>query len=337
MKILGIESSCDETAASVVENGTKIISSSIASSCKLHQKTGGIIPEQAARQQIKSIIGIINQALIPLKDKKPDAIAVTVGPGLIGSLLVGVETAKTLAYLWKKPIIPVNHLVGHVYANWLDTPSIPKFPAIALVVSGGHTDLVYIKEHGKLQWLGGTRDDAAGEAFDKTARLLKLPYPGGPSISKKASLALNNIPENKLNILPRPMVNKKTYDFSFSGLKTAVLNLVNNEKDISQSEIAAQTQEAIVDTLISKTIKAVNEYKPRSLLLSGGVSANLRLRKKIRESTSLLEDKNLTLFIPPPDLCTDNASYIASCAYFNYKKVPWKKISADPQLTIMDL
>src|SRR5579859_6448290 len=220
MKILGIETSCDETAAAVIEQlpdkSLKILSNVIATSREMHAKTGGVIPENAAREQIKSIIPVIQNAL----SGDRDAIAITVGPGLIGSLLVGVETAKTLAYLWNKPIIPVNHMVGHVYANFLkDTP---QFPLLALVVSGGHTDLVYMKSHGDIKYVGGTRDDAAGEAFDKTARLLNLPYPGGPNLSKEAQKYLDENPDAKLNFFPRPMLNENNFDWSFSGLKTAV-------------------------------------------------------------------------------------------------------------------
>jgi N6-L-threonylcarbamoyladenine synthase len=356
MRILGIETSCDETASSVVENGTKILSNIIASSSEIHTKTGGIIPENAARQQVLSIIPVIKQALFEAFGRKTpntynlspitypiDAIAVTYGPGLIGSLLVGVETAKTLSCLWKRPLIPVNHLVGHIYANWLlenneqkTMNRKPDFPALALVVSGGHTDLVLMKNHGKIKWIGGTRDDAAGEAFDKTARLLRLPYPGGPAIS--ASAEKFKIPNNdfQMSMFPRPMIDRDNYDWSFSGLKTAVLNNIMNAS-LSKKEIprySAEVQEAIVDILVNKTIKAVKKYKPKSLLLAGGVAANSRLREKFQ-----LEIRNSKLdidfFIPPPKLCTDNAAYIASCAYFNNKPVLWSKLSANPQLSIM--
>jgi len=188
MNILGIETSCDETAAAVIKDGTKILSNVVASSADMHAETGGIIPENAARQQIKSIIPVITSVLEKAKigSEEIDVIAVTSGPGLIGSLLVGIETAKTLSLLWDKPIIPANHLSAHIYANWISNKKVPEFPALALVVSGGHTDIVLMKDHGKLEWIGGTRDDAAGEAFDKTARLLGLPYPGGPAISAEA-------------------------------------------------------------------------------------------------------------------------------------------------------
>jgi len=327
MIILGIETSCDETAAAVVKNGKEILSNIVASSQDLHIKTGGIIPEQAARQQIKSIIPVIQEALkqAKLTPDKIDAIAVTVGPGLIGSLLVGVETAKTLSALWNKPIIPVNHLIGHIYASFLSTKISPKFPAIALIASGGHTDLVQIKGHGNIEWIGGTRDDAAGECFDKTARIIGLPYPGGPAISKKAE----KVNKSNLNKYPRPLINKKNYEFSFSGLKTSVLRSVENKK-LTKKEVqkeSAEIQEAIVDCLVHKTLKAAMKYKPKSIIISGGVAANSRLREKIKSDTKV--------FIPKPKFCTDNAAMIASAAYYNPKKTLWNKVSANPQLSLL--
>lgn len=349
MLILGIETSCDETAASLVENGTKILANVVTSSAQIHAKAGGIIPEQAARQQLIWIIPVISEALkrgcgwSPQKNSPPpiDAIAVTIGPGLIGSLLVGIETAKTLAVVWKKPIVPVNHLVAHIYANWLKVEGKnnrhPLFPALALVVSGGHTDLILMKGHGKLLWIGGTRDDAAGEAFDKCARLLGLAYPGGPSISKEAEKFFKN-PESKkqkLNLFPRPLLKEKNFDFSFSGLKTAVLREVKGESLSKKTiqRLAAEIQEAIVDSLIAKSIKAIKKYRPKSFLLAGGVAANKRLRNKF-----IFQIKNeiLQVFhVPTSDLCTDNAAYIASFAFFNFKPKTLKKIIAKPDLTIV--
>ncbi len=330
MLILGIETSCDETSASIVEDGIKIISNVVASSQDMHAKTGGIIPEQAARQQIKSIISVIKEAL---QRDSIDALAVTIGPGLIGSLLVGVETAKTLSWVWDRPIIPVNHLIAHLYANFLSTDyslqTTVQFPALGLVVSGGHTDLVLMKNHGDIEWIGGTRDDPAGEAFDKTARLLGLPYPGGPSISKAAEKYL----DQSLNFFPRPLIGDKSFDFSFSGLKTAVLREVQN-KNISDNErgrYAAEIQEAIVDVLIAKSAKAIEKFKPKSFLLAGGVAANKRLRQKFEEK---MADYNVDLFIPEPKYCTDNAAIIACTAYFNYNPVSWKEINSVPELTI---
>lgn len=399
MLILGIETSCDETAAAVVEDGTKILSNVVASSSDMHIKTGGIIPEIAARQQVRSIIPVIEEALkkgcgwelrsglrTSIKDEEItqlipnskltthnphppiDSIAVTVGPGLIGSLLVGVETAKTLSYLWKKPIIPVNHLVAHIYANWIDTSGrwtvdsgqkkkrqitehrtlntehiTPQFPALALVVSGGHTDLVLMEDHpsassgqANIKWIGGTRDDAAGEAFDKTARLLGLPYPGGPAISKEAEIFLTTDNE-PLTLFPRPLIGEKNYDWSFSGLKTAVLREVQynpTSLKLRRAELAAQVQEAIVDSLVEKSIRALKQFKPRSFFLAGGVAANKRLREKFK---SRIKDEILQVYfhVPQINLCTDNAAYIAAYAFYNYKPTDWRKIKADPGLTIV--
>ena len=346
MRILGIETSCDETAAAVVENGTKILSNVVASSVELHQKTGGIIPEIAAREQIKCIIPVIEEAIenCKLKIENLDAIAVTVGPGLIGSLLVGVETARTLAYVWQKPIIPVNHLQAHLYANWLNNKE-PQLPAIALVVSGGHTDLVLMKDHGKIKWFGGTRDDAAGECFDKTARILGLGYPGGPAIEKAAS-TIRHLPSTIR--FPRPMIEQKNYDFSFSGLKTAVLYESKKVKVKSKkfiSLMAKEIQSAIVDCLVSKTIKGAKEHKVKSILLSGGVAANTWLRQELKVKS---EKFKMKLFCPEKFLCTDNAAMVASCAYFklqrktssayfNCKPIFWQKIKANPGLSIEEM
>ena len=331
MITLGIETSCDETAAAIIKDGRNILSNVVATSKDMHAETGGIIPEEAAREQVASIIPVIKEALKKAKIKKGgiNNIAVTAGPGLIGSLLVGVETAKTLSCVWEKPIIPVNHLAAHIYANWLENEP-PSFPALALVVSGGHTDLVIMRGHDDFEWIGGTRDDAAGEAFDKTARLLELPYPGGPSISKEAEVYLKNN-QIQLNFFPRPMIDENNYDFSFSGLKTAVQREIeeNGKKDVAR--LAAEVQEAIVDVLLSKTVSAANEFKPKSLLLAGGVAANKRLREKFK---SAVKDMDIDLIVPPPNLCTDNATYIAAYAYYNQKELGWEKVTANPNLEI---
>lgn len=352
MKILGIETSCDETGASIVEDGVQIISNSLASSIAIQQKWGGVVPEQAAREQIKSIVPVISESLENFYDI--DVIAVTVGPGLIGSLLIGVETVKTLAYVWNKPIVPVNHLVGHIYGCWLRPTTtqksklptssapvglrgaiktqnldekLPEFPAVVLLVSGGHTELILMKNHGKFGLLGTTRDDAAGEAFDKTARLLGLPYPGGPAIAAAAG---------KFKIrLPRPMINDNSFDFSFSGLKTAVLREVQKRKDLKSdfvSQMAFEIQESITDVLVKKTMSAVEQFLPKSLLVCGGVAANKRLREKFEEEMKNYSD--IKLFFPPIEYCTDNAATIASAAYFNYKPAPLNEITVDPGLEI---
>lgn len=340
MKILAIETSCDETSAAVLGTkgqNIKLLSNVVASSLSLHAKTGGVIPEIAAREQVKYIIPVVQKAIensnaesIPSGSKigNLDSIAVTVGPGLLGSLLVGVETAKTLAYVLKKPIIPVNHLIGHIYANFIEEHSI-EFPAISLIVSGGHTDLILMKSHQKIQWLGGTRDDAAGEAFDKIGRLLGLPYPGGPIIEK---LAKNGDP--KSFPFPSPMIDSKDFDFSFSGLKTAVwrkTKTIQQFNNLTIANLSASVQKAIVDVLVAKTVKAAQEYKVKSILLGGGVAANQKLRDEFQLKIENLKLK-IKLFAPQKSLCTDNAAMIGSAAFFNYKEVPWQKVTCDPEL-----
>lgn len=342
MVILGLETSCDETSAAVLEGKEKpiILSNIVATSLPLHTKTGGIIPENAARQQVNFMIPVIEKALKESRTKLPDidAIAVTYGPGLIGSLLVGVETAKTLSYVFKKPIIPINHLIGHIYANFVDNSEV-AFPAIALVVSGGHTDLVLMRQHGSIEWLGGTRDDAAGEAFDKIGRLLNLPYPAGPIIEK---LAKKGNP--KAFPFPRPLIDSQDFDFSFSGLKTAVFRSVilrqkaeesrsfaNAQDDNFVYNVSASVQQAIIDVLISKTLKAAKKYKVKSILLGGGVAANQKLRDdfELNAKRYLLDAE---IFCPPKNLCTDNAAMIAAAALYNFNPVHFSKVTANPQL-----
>jgi N6-L-threonylcarbamoyladenine synthase len=325
MKILGIETSCDETGVAIVENGTRILSNALATSQSLHIQTGGIIPENAAREQVKVIIPTLQQALAMSRCDLDDidAIAVTHGPGLIGSLLVGLETARVLSFGLGKPLIPTNHLYGHIYAAYLENPKPPQFPFITLVVSGGHTDIVLLKDHGKIDYLGGTRDDAAGEAFDKTARLLGLPYPGGPSISQKAQVS-----QGRTLKLPRPMINSGDFDMSFSGLKTAVLDKVK-DKVLTESEVsdfAFAIQEAIVDLLVTKTISAAQKHSIKTIVLGGGVSANQTLREVMKQRFSG------QVVAPAPQFSTDNGAMIASAAFFNYQKVPWPKVQADVSL-----
>ncbi len=343
MKILAIETSCDETAAAVVEDGTKILSNVIASSTAMHRKYGGIVPEIAAREQLKCIIPTIREALSQshLDQQSIDALAVTIGPGLIGSLLIGVETAKTMAFVTKKPIIPVNHVIAHMYANFIDSyqensshASINEsrgnnmqFPAISLVVSGGHTELFLMESEKKLKWLGGTLDDAAGEAFDKTARLLGFENRGGVTIQEAASRV--NVPNIKL---PRPLLHDKTLNFSFSGLKTAVLREWKKQETHDEASINAfahEVQEAITDVLVVKTLRAAKQYNAKSMLISGGVAANLKLREKLESQTH-----DFQLYIPPISLCTDNAVYIASYAFFKGKPIDWHDITALPDLSV---
>ncbi len=370
MRILAIESSCDETAAAVVEDGVTVISNVVATSHEMHEKYGGIVPEVAARKQLESIIPVATEALKPLQKNNEsvhqiindsiDAIAVTVGPGLIASLLVGVETAKTISMTTGKHLIPVNHVLAHMYANFVnDAPviaskneAIPsgsprsarddksiEFPAISLVVSGGHTELYLMESPKKLTWLGGTIDDAAGECFDKSARLLGFGHGGGLAI-QDAAKKYNVNDQKYIPVLPRPMLEKDNeLNFSFSGLKTAILREVNKlkERELADDEhiafLSYDIQEAITDVLVKKTMRAIKKYETKSVLLSGGVSSNLRLREKL--STALRQsDLSLSLHVPPVPLCTDNAVYIASYAYFRGKHVPWQTITAVPDLSV---
>lgn len=331
MIILGIETSCDETAAAILKQDkdgrVTMLSNVVASSAALQAKYGGIIPEQAAREQIKSIIPVIETAIhdSQFTIHEIDAIAVTYGPGLIGSLLVGTETVKVLSKIWNKPLIPVNHLLGHFYANWINTAP-PAFPCIGLLVSGGHTDLVLFENHGKYKYLGGTRDDAAGECFDKCARLLGLPYPGGPEISK---LAQEGNP--KAFDLPRPMLNSKDYDFSFSGLKTSVANMISSVSN--KQDLAASIEQAIIDVLVSKTINAAKLHKVKHIMIAGGVAANKKLASELKLSI-VNSQLSINLHIPTANLCTDNGAMIASAAFFlNPKKTP-QNIQADPNLAL---
>jgi N6-L-threonylcarbamoyladenine synthase len=316
-RILGIETSCDETAASIIENGRIILSNVVASQADLHAQYGGVFPEMASRQHILTIFPVIEQALqeahLSLKDV--DAVAVTRGPGLPGSLVVGMNAAKGLALGAGLPLVGVNHLEAHIYSAWLyeaeaEAPAEPQFPLLALIVSGGHTELILMREHLKYQRLGATLDDAAGEAFDKVARLLNLPYPGGPSIQKAAQdgrpLAFN---------FPRSWL-EGTWDFSFSGLKTAVLREVRRLEPTANPmpvpDLAASFQAAVVDALVSKTMKAAAKYEVKSILVAGGVSANQALRQSIQMRA------NIPVHIPPLYLCTDNAAMIAAAGHFRF-------------------
>jgi N6-L-threonylcarbamoyladenine synthase len=316
-RILGIETSCDETAAAVVEDGRLIFSSVVASQIDLHAQFGGVYPEVASRQHIKTIYPVIDQALhqahLTLNDL--DAIAVTRGPGLPGSLVVGMNAAKGLALGSGLPLIGVSHLEGHLYSAWLykpDTtpPHEPKFPLVALIVSGGHTELVLMKGHLQYQHLGATLDDAAGEAFDKVARLLGLEYPGGPSI-QNASVDGNPLAYN----FPRAWL-EDSWDFSFSGLKTAVMREVRqmyvSQKLLPVADLAASFQAAVVDVLVTKIVRAAKEYSAKNIVVAGGVSANRALRHSIQVRATC------PLHIPPIWLCTDNAAMIAGAAYFRF-------------------
>jgi len=362
MKILGIETSCDETAASVIEgrgNKIKVLSNVVSSQIEIHRKYGGVVPEVAAREHVLNILPVVNEALgkagikhsthlsTPLKKGiKIDAIAVAIGPGLITSLIVGVETAKTLGYAWNIPTVAVNHIEGHIYSNFIDTPNI-KFPALILTVSGGHTILVLMKDHGKYQVLGETRDDAAGEAFDKAAQLMNIGYPGGPVVSAWAEKITNSkfppfgdeqIPNKSKISLPRPMIEAPNFDFSFSGLKTALLYELQKDKNWKTKipEYCAEFQQAIIDVFISKTIKAAKKYKTKTVLLSGGVSANKELRQQLELA---VKNKliNTSFYLPDLKYTTDNAVMIAANGYYKAlrkKYTLWDKLKVDSNLEL---
>lgn len=312
MIILGIESSCDETSASIVKNGTEEIATVISSQIDIHKDYGGVVPEIASRHHVKNITIVLEECLekANMTMDEIDAIAITYGPGLIGSLLIGLEAAKTLAYLYQKPLIPVHHIAGHIYANSLVRPF--KFPLLALVVSGGHTELIEMTDHYKFQKLGGTLDDAIGECYDKVARVIGLEYPGGPKLDK---LAKNGKPTYKL---PIPL-HDDSYNFSFSGLKSAVINLAHNEEqrgnELNKENLAASFQKVAVESVISKTKKAIEENKIKYLIVAGGVAANQILRQEIEK---LGEEMNVEVSIPPMKYCTDNATMIAAAGYYAY-------------------
>ncbi|MFA5055326.1 MAG: tRNA (adenosine(37)-N6)-threonylcarbamoyltransferase complex transferase subunit TsaD [Dehalococcoidia bacterium] len=336
MNILGIETSCDETAASVVQDGSAILSNVIASQVDIHSRYGGIVPEVASRQHLLSITPIIDEAMkkAHMSWNDIEAVAVTNGPGLAGSLLVGVNAAKAIAAAHNLKLIGINHLEGHVYANWLDGNT-PEFPALCLIVSGGHSDILLMEGHGRYKILGRTRDDAAGEAFDKVSRLLGLGYPGGPAIEKAARGA-----SGTRYRLPRAWL-KNTDDFSFSGLKTAVLHLVEADIDSNtaplepevsslKAEIAASFQISVIDVLVTKTIAAAERCGARNVLLCGGVAANRALRQEMQDRCLL------PLFIPKPVLCTDNAAMIAVCGYYHIQngKLSDQRLDVRPSAAI---
>lgn len=311
--ILGIESSCDETSASIVKNGKEEISTIISSQIDIHKDYGGVVPEIASRQHVKNITFVIEECLnqANMKMEDIDAIAITYGPGLIGSLLVGLEAAKTLSFIYNKPLIPVHHIAGHIYANALVRDF--EFPLLALVVSGGHTEIIEMKDHYKFNKLGSTLDDAIGECYDKVARVIGLEYPGGPKVDKLAF-------EGKTTYkLPTPLKDD-TYNFSFSGLKSAVINLAHNEKqkgnEIRKEDLAASFQKVAIDSVINKVKKALIEKNIKYLIVAGGVAANKGLRNEIEK---LKDELNINISIPPMKYCTDNATMVAAAGYYAYK------------------
>lgn len=314
--ILGIETSCDETAAAIVKNGREIVANVVASQIESHKRFGGVVPEIASRHHVEQLTIVFEEAMKQAELSFDDisAIAVTEGPGLVGALLTGINAAKALAFSHSIPLVGVHHIAGHIYANRLIKEL--TFPLIALVVSGGHTELVYMKEHGHFEVIGETLDDAAGEAYDKVARTIGLPYPGGPHIDRLAH-------EGQANIdLPRAWLGEGSFDFSFSGLKSAVINTLHNAKqkglELDPKDVAASFQASVVDVLVTKTAQAVDKYKVKQLLLAGGVAANKGLRAALEKEFSTKEE--VELIIPPLSLCTDNAAMIAAAGSILFEK-----------------
>ena len=311
--ILGIETSCDETSVSIVKNGVSEIATVVLSQMDTHAKFGGVVPEIASRMHIESITIVLEECLkkAGMTMEEIDAIAVTYAPGLIGCLLVGVTLTSTLSYIYNKPLVPVHHIIGHIYANNLKKRL--DFPLISLVVSGGHTELVYMDKDYSFKKIGGTLDDAVGEAYDKVARVIHVPYPGGPEVDRLAHAGKDTYE------LPLPL-DDDTYNFSFSGLKSAVINLVHNEQQrenvIRKEDLACSFQSRVVEILTKKTMKALEEYNVNNLIVAGGVSANSGLREKL---TKECEKNNINISVPEIKYCTDNAAMIASAGYYAYK------------------
>lgn len=312
--ILGIESSCDETSVSIVKNGNIEISTVVLSQMDTHALYGGVVPEIASRMHVENITMVVEECLQKANMTMDEitAIAVTYTPGLIGCLLIGVETASILSYLYKKPLVPVHHIAGHIYANNLVNKM--NYPLISLVVSGGHTELIYMEDEYKFKKIGGTLDDAVGECYDKVARVLNLSYPGGPLVDKLSYKGNDTYP------LPLPL-DDNTYNFSFSGIKSAVINLVHNEEqrgnEIRKEDLACSFQNRVIEILIKKTMKALDEYNVKNLIIAGGVSANRGIRNRFEE---ICAKKGINLTVPNIKYCTDNAAMIASAGYYAYKK-----------------
>jgi N6-L-threonylcarbamoyladenine synthase len=370
MKILAIETSCDDTTCAILktEDGYfHILSNVVSSQIKLHSEWGGVVPNLAAREHLKNIIPVIEESLKVAGVSPPeiDLLAVTNGPGLIPALLVGTTTAKTLSYLWQKPLIGIHHIEGHIYANFIrekqkvnqevpianhPTFSQPSFPILCLVVSGGHTQLVLMKDHLNYEIVGETLDDAVGEAFDKVARIVGLGYPGGPIISKRARLLCGssyNLLEKKF---PRPMINSGDFNFSFSGLKTAVLYTIRKNKEMLANEkfvneICHEFQEAVVEVLTKKTLLAAQKHQPKTIIIAGGVSANIRLREELKTSIAKKFSNQISFEAPELSYSIDNAAMIASAAYWRYRLTEnksifdsnWKNLKTDSNLKLENL
>lgn len=344
MYILGIETSCDETAAAVIKADLKtgrilVLSNIISSQIEIHQKYGGVVPEVAAREHVLNILPVINESLLKAKIKPAQLsfLAVTKGPGLITSLISGAETVRTLAFAWQKPIMEVNHVSGHIYSNFINPKTPIKYPSLILTVSGGHTNLVLMTKDQKIKIIGETLDDAAGEAYDKGAKMMNLGYPGGPLIAKQANDYKKS--GKKTNLLfPRPMLTSNNYDFSFSGLKTALLYQLQKDPAWKKRlpEYCFAYQQAIIDILITKTIKAAKKLGAKTIMLSGGVSANQELRESL-EATIKKELPKVNFLVPAMEYTTDNAVMIATAAAFESKKrktIPFNKLTVNPSLQL---
>lgn len=313
---MGIETSCDETAVAIIKNGKEIVANVVASQIESHKRFGGVVPEIASRHHVEQMTIVFEEAMnqANLTFAELDAIAVTEGPGLVGALLIGVNAAKAISFAHQIPLVAVHHIAGHIYANRLVKEM--DFPLLSLVVSGGHTEIVFMKEHGHFQVIGETRDDAAGEAYDKVARTLNLPYPGGPHIDRLAHEGEPTID------LPRAWLEEGSYDFSFSGLKSSVINTVHNltqrGETVAPENLAASFQQSVIDVLVTKTVRATKEFQVKQVLLAGGVAANRGLRKALEEA--FYELPGVDLVIPPLSLCTDNAAMIAAAGTVLFEK-----------------
>lgn len=331
--VLGIETSCDETAASIVRNGNEIISNVVSSQIESHKRFGGVVPEIASRHHVEEVTIVLEEALkqANMKPSDLDAVAVTEGPGLVGALLIGINAAKAFAFANQLPLVGVHHIAGHIYANQLVEPM--EFPLLALVVSGGHTEIVLMRNHGSFELIGETRDDAAGEAYDKVARVLKLPYPGGPHIDRLAHES------EEIISFPKIWLEPGSYDFSFSGLKSSVINYMHNAEqrgeEINPQAVAAGFQSSVVEVLTSKTLRAAKEYKVKQVIAAGGVAANKGLRKSLGDTFS---KEGIKFTVPPLFLCTDNAAMIAAAGSVMFEKgyISSMAMNGKPGMTLFD-
>ncbi len=331
MLVLGIESSCDETSVAIVRDGKEVLSNVINTQIKIHEKFGGVVPEVASRHHVYQITMVFEEAfkVAGVKPEDIDLVAVTEGPGLIGSLLVGVNAAKTFSMIYKKPLLAVHHLAGHIYANAIEHEM--KFPCIALLVSGGNTELIYMKEHFSFEIIGETLDDAVGEAYDKVARVVGLPYPGGPHVDRLAHQGKDTYH------LPRVYLEDGSYNFSFSGLKSAVINLAHNLKqrgeEVNVEDLCASFQDSVTEVLVNKTLALAKEKNCKNIIVAGGVSANKGLKERF-----MAEGEGFNISIPSIKYCTDNAAMIAAAGYYQYQKDPTLadlKLNADSSLELM--